>query len=244
MRILTAVALAGVGLWLMPAALEAATLPPVWESDFGSMIVAGDDDVSGEINLGINFPFFGTSHSTVEASTNGFLSFGSSNGAGCCNGNVEDFLKNSPRIAPAWMDWVTAVYQNVFADHVTFTWDGSECCSPTNPGTFQVRLYSDGRIVFAYANAGLVAHSALIGVTPGADATDPGPSSFAANFTSPNSTIYEITSDLSFLQEGNRFLTPQGSGWQVTGAIPEPATLGLALGGVALLLIGAKRTRT
>ncbi|MBL7764999.1 MAG: hypothetical protein JNJ58_02820 [Chitinophagaceae bacterium] len=66
---------------------------------------AGDDVLSPAVAIGFPFTFYGNTYSNVFISTNGFISFNSLSGAGCCNGQ----LLPSPGIpddvvALAWSD--------------------------------------------------------------------------------------------------------------------------------------------
>ena len=67
------------------------------------------DDVVGTAAIGFTFNYFGTNYSTAYISTNGFLSFDASAGAGCCSGQV---LPNTAApnnvIAIDWMDLNTS----------------------------------------------------------------------------------------------------------------------------------------
>jgi len=59
----------------------------------GSVVPIGSHQVSGAIPLGFTFDFYGTGYSQVFVSSNGFLTFLSSQGEGCCGGGP---LPNSP----------------------------------------------------------------------------------------------------------------------------------------------------
>lgn len=51
-------------------------------------ICLGDDDVSSAVAIGFDFPFYGTLHSDVYISSNGYLSFNSDLGNACCSGAI------------------------------------------------------------------------------------------------------------------------------------------------------------
>jgi hypothetical protein len=181
---------------LMAVAPAAMAAPSIWESDFGSVIVTGDD-LSTTGNLGFAFPFLGSSYSSFEASTNGFLSFGGLNGSDCCNGNVTEFLSESARIAANWFDVVGPVYLNTaVAGRAVFTWDGYEFSTPSKTLTFQAQLFENGNITFGYTGQNFDAdHDILIGVTGGNGAADPGSTNFAglANYSTGSvGTIYQF----------------------------------------------------
>ena len=67
--------------------------------------VACDDCVSGALPIGFNFNFFGTTYSSFYASSNGFITFNSGVGSGCCSGQPMPyaFMPNT-MIALAWTD--------------------------------------------------------------------------------------------------------------------------------------------
>jgi hypothetical protein len=256
--------LLGTLLLLLLATLPAqpGTIPAIWDPSFGSVIVSGDDNVSGFVGLGpgISFPFLGPTYVTAEASTNGFISLGGTNGAGCCSGYVTGsggLLAGYPRIAPAWMDWVGPVHLNSFADHATFTWDVFEYAVNTHVALFQEQLYNSGVIVFGFdtlnstSNQG---HTMLMGLSPGGGAGDPGPSDFVGGLPfNPLGigTVYQMFQgggNMANFDGGNIVFTPNGQGgWDVTGSfvnvVPEPATLGLMASGI-LALIWVRRRRS
>jgi len=51
----------------------------------GGAVLLSDDEVSGAINLGFNFSFYGNTYSQGYISSNGFLTFSPSPVAGCCS---------------------------------------------------------------------------------------------------------------------------------------------------------------
>jgi hypothetical protein len=55
-------------------------------STTGTFISLGDDQVSGAIPLGFNFDFYGSTYNQAYVSSNGFLTFNSGSGSGCCSG--------------------------------------------------------------------------------------------------------------------------------------------------------------
>ena len=67
----------------------------------------GDDQVSGTVPIGFTFNFYGIGYSEVFVSSNGFLSFLSSQGNGCCAGaHIPSALAPNGIVAGLWTDLV------------------------------------------------------------------------------------------------------------------------------------------
>ena len=232
---------------MLLGAAAANAAPAVWESDFGPSFLVGDD-YAGTVALGFAFPLFGTNHTSVEASTNGFLSFGPGNGTGCCSGNAFALLSGSPRIAVEWLDIVPFVHLNTaVAGRAVFTWAGTEYGS-ANMITAQAQLFSDGRIILGFDGPAVPFHDTLTGVSIGGGATDPGSTDLNAGAFISGNSFYQLFGAGTFdLNQSNLFINPRvGGGFDVssiapavTGAVPEPAswallTVGFGLAGSAL----------
>jgi hypothetical protein len=70
---------------------------------------SGDDVVSGTYSIGFPFTFYGNTYTNFVISTNGFLSFDASPGAGCCAGQLlPNALAPNNLIALGWSDLNTA----------------------------------------------------------------------------------------------------------------------------------------
>jgi hypothetical protein len=70
-----------------------------------SVLSLTDDGTTGAIPIGFNFRFFNNTYSQVSISSNGFISFDTTVGSGCCSGSIIpsfDFTDNV--IAAAWTD--------------------------------------------------------------------------------------------------------------------------------------------
>jgi cysteine-rich repeat protein len=155
---------------------------PTYETSFGEDLRLEDDNTA-RIALGFAFPFFGASYTSAFVSSNGFLTFGSIPSSQCCDGSVPLFLGGPPRIAPAWFDLVPTTFAPVryamHPDRAVITWNGTSEFGAGCNHTFQVQLFADGRIVFAYrilqtqTCPGLL-HDGLIGITSGGGVGDPG----------------------------------------------------------------------
>jgi hypothetical protein len=193
-----------------------------------------------------------------------------------------------PLIAPAWYDIQdidgagsllgTTVTNQVFVDalsnQVVITFQAVASIGPPVPlvasdlATFQVSLDSDGSIIFAYkalnslGSAGTLAgqQEAIIGVTPGVGAADPGSLDLSSAaripgyvYTSTGSTVYQAIDanppDGSNLAGLDLIFTPEaGLTWKVTSNFPgdpapEPSTLIEITFSAVTLLIWRSRTK-
>ena len=76
-------------LLLMAGPAWAISYPPIWDFDYGVKIRPYCDDCwSGFKPLGMTFPYLGQNYTSIDVSTNGFISLGGSNGEGC----LDEFL--------------------------------------------------------------------------------------------------------------------------------------------------------
>jgi hypothetical protein len=230
---------AGLAIALIASATAAnAMAPPIFETNFGSAIVSGDDATTTG-SLPFSFAFYGQSYTGFEASTNGFVSLDGSNGQGCCNGNAGDLLNGAPRIAAEWFDIVGTVYLNTdTTGRAVFTWTGFEY----NAGgsyTAQAQLFDDGHIILGFAGPSApVGHASLTGISTGGGVSNPGGSVFSgANFTTNAGAVYQEFAASTFDLNGqNVIFTPTGQGGYdvsntLSGAVPEPASWALMLSG-------------
>jgi hypothetical protein len=239
-----AVAIAGaiIAVGLGSSAAQAAQ-PLVWESNYGTAFLGGDDGSTGR-TLNSAFTFYGTSYSSADVSTNGFISLGGSNGHGCCSGSAEGLLSGAPRIAVEWFDLVDTVYHNTaVAGRDVFTWEGNEY-NGGGPFRLQLQLFASGQIVMGFDNPYSQFHTSLTGIAVGGSASNAGARdlSSAAPFTTTDTAIYELFGNGQFDLNGhNLVFTPQGqNGYLVTStipasnAVPEPAAWALMIGGFGL----------
>lgn len=223
---------------LLAGAAQAAT-SPVFETNYGTAIVGGDDSTTSG-TLPFAFTLFGVTHTAFEASTNGFVSLGGFNGSGCCNGDAAQLLSGAARIAPQWFDIVGTVYLNTeVADRAVFTFTGGEY---SGGGSYaaQAQLFADGSIVFGYSGDSVPnRHTTLAGISAGGGVADPGETDLTGGpFTTGGAlAVYDVAAAGTFDLNGrNVFFNPDGQGGYVvngdaTGAIPEPATWAMMIGG-------------
>jgi uncharacterized protein (TIGR03437 family) len=130
----------------------------------------GDDD-SRETSLPFPFPFYGNSYRAVFVNSDGNLTFGQPD-TGTGDRSLGRMTSGPPRIAPLFRDLnPTQSLQGVFvlaeASRLVVTWAAVPDFDGTYPQTFQMRLYADGRVEFAYN--GVATDAALVGISPGGD---------------------------------------------------------------------------
>ena len=132
--------------------------------------MSGDDEISAPIAMGMNFPFYGSSYTSLRVCTNGFLSFtdtekpydnqGLPNSGGVAN-----------MIAPMWddMDFGTASRVYTYNDGIRFivSWVGVPHYQTGGPYTFQAILYPTGEIRFQYQSLTAPTNSATVGIQNG-----------------------------------------------------------------------------
>lgn len=153
----------------------------------------GDDAYIAQ-DLGFSFSFYGASFTNVAVSSNGFLAFRPASVSQATfdleavdsGESLAKFQTSVPRIAPYWHDLDASaavtqgsagIYIRKDADRVVVTWNNIRDF-PNDPTTdngihrFQVTLFSNGRIVFAYDQAQLTS-LALAGISGGGTAPVP-----------------------------------------------------------------------
>jgi len=127
-----------------------------------------DDDNSGPIDMGMSFPFYGNTFTTVNVCSNGWLSFTStstdlSNTALPGTGSPENLLAafhDDLRFSSAT---AAAHYYNDGARFIVQFTDVQKYFSTGNL-TFQMILYPDGRVVYQYLTMAGTLNSATIGI--------------------------------------------------------------------------------
>ena len=232
-------------------ASPALAVPTVWTANFGSAILSGDDSTTLTALNG-TFSLFGSTYNDGVISTNGFITFGGSNGSGCCNGNVNELLSGAPRIAAEWQDWnPTTVYRNdLTAGQTVFTWVGGEYARGGNMAT-QLTLFSNGNFIMGFDGPSIpVAHNTLTGVSPGGGSADPGATNFSAisGQLSTGTTAYQQFCQGTFnLNQSNLYFTAGSDGFSIStsglaGGVPEPATWAMLILGFGVVG-GAMRRR-
>jgi hypothetical protein len=134
------------------------------------------DNASVPMSLPFSFPFYGTSRASLFINSNGNLTFNTSNTDE--TPTTAEFVSGPPRIAPLWNDLNPAATSNpngVFfrsatgPSRVIITWNAVPEFNATDANTFQVVLFSDGRIRFVYG--AMAVREALTGISNGPAST-------------------------------------------------------------------------
>jgi hypothetical protein len=160
----------------------------------GTILDFGDDllaDPSVPIGLStFTFPFQGTNWSSVFVNDNGNLTFGV--GSSDFSETVPELLSGPPRIAPLWDDLnvlggLVIAEEKDRALQIHFVSVPEWLATGTN--YFSVRLDRRGEITMNYGATNR--SDAIVGVTPGGGAADPGPIDISRTWLSAIGTTYE-----------------------------------------------------
>ncbi|MEZ5356191.1 MAG: hypothetical protein R2762_26450 [Bryobacteraceae bacterium] len=131
----------------------------------------GDDD-SRERTLPFAFPFYGKSYTRVFVNSDGNLTFGAADSLSA-ERSIGRMTSGLPRISPLFADLDpsragASVRMSSASDRVTFSWRAVPEYQDFGTGplnTFQVSLFADGRIQFAWE--GVNSRDAVVGIAPG-----------------------------------------------------------------------------
>lgn len=124
------------------------------------------DDNTARVDLGFEFTYWGQTFTSAWVSSNGFISFQSSNHL-CCNGLP---LEQAPRntIYGFWTDLVSSTnpYYTRGEGSILFGWYGTNEYGTGNQYTFEIGLKNDNSIRFNYGAMPLLTyHWATAGIT-------------------------------------------------------------------------------
>jgi len=122
--------------------------------------ISGDDEISGAVNIGFNFPFYGINYSQLYFNTNGGITFGSGSYE---YGSFDIPNTNAPNnlIAPLWEDLVVGSPDNSGAifysqggvvpnRYFILEWRAVTTYEGTSAFSFEAILYENGDIVFQH----------------------------------------------------------------------------------------------
>ncbi|HEY3215837.1 MAG TPA: S8 family serine peptidase [Candidatus Eisenbacteria bacterium] len=129
--------------------------------------ISGDDAISGPIAMGMSFPFYGNSFSTLYVSTNGFLSFSPGTGAPYVNQPLPNAGAPPNLIAPFWDDLVFPgqnAYSYFDGSRFIVSWVGVQHYGDGGPYTFQVILYPSGEIRYQFLSVATPLNSGTVGI--------------------------------------------------------------------------------
>lgn len=204
------------------AAVACLTLPSVAAADilagpvphfpqYGQTLFGGDDS-GAHVDLPFNFTFYGQTYSSINLSTNGFVTFTPS---GALDLGVADWspagssLVDGPaRIAPQWFDRVGYVMEDRSqTGRYTVTWLSEEY-GQTGIYLTQLSLFSDGHFSFAYSD-GAPQSTVLVGISAGGGVPNNGPVGFdGADFGTNARTIYALHGPGEFYSSVGVTFTP------------------------------------
>ncbi|MEJ5263630.1 MAG: T9SS type A sorting domain-containing protein, partial [Ignavibacterium sp.] len=126
------------------------------------------DDGYTTIPLGMTFPFYGNNYTQAYLSTNGFLSFTALTSSYFTNGTIPNTALPNNVIAPFWDDLDGRTQGTVHylqePGKLTIQFTNWQKYSGTGSLTFQMVLYSSGKIMFYYNNMNATLNSATVGI--------------------------------------------------------------------------------
>ncbi|RQV93237.1 hypothetical protein EH220_08440, partial [bacterium] len=145
-------------------------------SSTGVQMNLEDDGTSSPVNLGFTFNYFGTNYTTVNICSNGWLSFTATTDEYSNQGIPVDESPNNI-ICPFWDDLdptaggTVYYYTDAANDRFIVEWDAVVHWNTSDPYTFEVILYDDGRILFQYDEMLGTLTSSTVGIesAPGLD---------------------------------------------------------------------------
>ncbi len=228
---------------------QALAAPAIWETNYGSELtdLTGSDDVAEMVTISFDFEYAGVVYNDMYVGTNGGVGLGGVGEADDYPSGDEFLFTSSPILAPFWSDLDLSrhgnVYFNDFGDRAVFTWDGVGTYEDDrSSNTFQLQIYSNGKIVFGYNG---IEHNTSsyfdtdihIGMTEGGLVNWPAEVDYTAAPFAAGPTVLELfgydDDDLD-LDYTNIIFRPDGNGGY-TISVPAPGTAGLfVLGAVAM----------
>lgn len=175
--------------------------------------VALADDAAAPVNIGFTFAFFGKSYNSLYLNSDGNLTFGAPEYAST-ERSLGRMHAGPPRISPLFDDLDpsaanASVRVNSTPAQLIISWVNVPEWQPsgsTNPQTFQVRLFPDGRIEFAWGTVSPT--SAVVGIGPGNLEGGPAVVDFSVQggtYTSLVAELFSSTASLDFLAVAQRF---------------------------------------
>ncbi|MCD5380844.1 hypothetical protein LR004_02855, partial [Candidatus Gracilibacteria bacterium] len=161
---------------------------------------AGDDS-SKNVNLGFTFPFNGSTYSTVWISSNGMLSFSSSNID--YRNRTLPFNSEAQSIYPYWDDLNPTNGGNITygsigtgdGQHFVVSWNSVPHYPSYGSYSFQVVLYKNGNIRFRYNSSNSInGSSATIGVQENTSNYDQHSYNSTSHFENSKDILYSMPS--------------------------------------------------
>jgi hypothetical protein len=113
------------------------------------------DDNTARVTLGFDFTYWGQTFTDAWVSSNGFVSFESAANL-CCNGEPLDRAQRNT-IYGYWSDLISYTgnpYYRRDDSSILFGWYGTNEYGTNSSSTFEIGLFSDGKIQLNYGNLG------------------------------------------------------------------------------------------
>jgi len=151
-----------------------------------------DDDSSQQIGIPFSFPYQGSTWSSVFVNANGNLTFGT--GSTDFSETAAELLSGPPRIAALWDDLSPQegeVTVQADAESWTVRFVNVPQFLTGDSNSFSITLSADGHVSIAYDD--IAALDALVGVTQGGGAANPGETDLSSSTSlSATGTTYEL----------------------------------------------------
>jgi hypothetical protein len=121
----------------------------------GTSVSLGDDAVTGALPIGFNFNFFGSSYNSFVISSNGFISFNTGVGSGCCSGQLLPNAGDPNNVVSGFWEDLNptlggSIGYGVFGTAPARRLVVSFTAVPHHPGgtptTFQIKLYESSNV--------------------------------------------------------------------------------------------------
>jgi uncharacterized protein (TIGR03437 family) len=184
-------------------------------AEAGALVAGLADDDSRELILPFAFPFFGVQHRSFYLNSDGNISFGGGD-ADITDRSLGRFLSGPARIAPLFRDLdptraSTGIKVLNESNRTVISWVNVPEYQDSGVGplqTFQLRLYSDGKIEIAYSDVKTT--DAVTGITPGGLQGDPSLVSFlngaaGAEYTSSVAERFSGTESVDIFAAAQKF---------------------------------------
>lgn len=201
----------------------AAQTPVCWDSNLGSALSLGDDDLAIGLTLPFQFPLpGGGTTSSIDVCSNGFvwLVSGSTTSADYTP-SVAELLADPPRIAAVWTDLDPSsggsVHFRATASAAVITWDRVPEYFSSGDTSVQLQLFPGGDFMVGVRSFDeFGGHTVLLGVSAGNGAQDPGEADLSTPPALSNGlpTLYELftsSEPRDVVRTGTWFI-PDGSG--------------------------------
>ena len=122
----------------------------------GTSVSLTDDAITGALPIGFNFNFFGSTYSSFIISSNGFISFNTGSGNGCCSGQLLPNTSDPNNlVAGFWEDLNPSIggtigyglFGTAPARRLVVSFTGVDHFGGGNQVTFQIKLHESSNVV-------------------------------------------------------------------------------------------------